>query len=305
MPDNIGNKVCLLHFKAVCWGGTKTLPNSVVEGLTGLQNTPWLTFTGRKSLVEPGRLEQIKNVIRLTRQRIKRYSLPFPVTSVQLLSLDAAESLRPYLEEMKAVFGQLVETFAGNYMDAIMEAEINLGEHFQHWNYPQEIRSKFSFDWHFMLLPGAGAMISEEVQEEEMKKFTDLMAEARRLAVIGLRKQFAVIVSHLVKELSANESGRRKVIKNDVFDRLLNFFDEFKSKNIFQDEELARLVEEAQTAMSGLDEADDLSQNWLGRHLQEQFSTLRDRVNEAIVDRPRRLIRPPAPPLESPAAGSG
>jgi len=295
------NGVCLLHFKAACWSGTKALPEPVVERLTGRENTPWLVFKGRKSLVFPDRFQMIKNIIRLTRQRIKRHCLPFPVTGIHLLSRDAAESLRPALEELKNVFGQQVEEFAGNYRDAVVEAENKLGEHFQHWNYPQDIRSKFSFDWHFMQLPGGS--ISEEVQAEEMRKYNDLMEEARKMAVAGLRKQFAVIVSRLVKDLSANESGRGKEIKADVFDRLLNFFDEFKSKNIFQDEELSKLVEEAQMVMSGLDASDDLSQEWLGRHLNEQFSTLNERLSEAIVDRPRRLIRPRAP--EGSSAGDG
>ena len=277
------------------------MPEQVVERLTGRANTPWLSFKGRKSLVFPDRLELIKNIIRQTRQRIKGRCLPFPVTGVHLLSRDAAESLRPALEEMKDIFGRQVEEFEESYREAIVEAENNLGEHFAHWDYPRDIRSKFSFDWHFILLPGAG--VSEDVQDEEMRKYKDLMDEARKLAVAGLRKQFAVIVSRLVKDLSAKESGRGKVVKADVFDRLLNFFDEFKSKNIFQDEELSKLVEEAQTAMSGLDASDDLSQKWLGQHLQEQFSTLNERLGEAIVDKPRRLIRPQAPAGSS--AGDG
>ena len=300
MPDHI-EMPCFLQFKAVCWRGAKALPEGVVESLTGRPNTPFFSFRAVKSLVAPTRLDQLKNIVGLARRRIKRYCLPFPVPAVHLLSKAAIDSLQPYLEEMKAGFDRLVAEFEENYPEAIMEAEANLGEHFQLWDYPVEIKTRFSFDWRFMRLPWSAGFVSPEVQDEEIQKYTDLMAEARTLAVAGLRKQFAVIVSHLVKELSPDGKGRIKAIKKDVFDRLLDFFDEFRQKNIFQDEELSQLVAEAQMAMSGLDEADDLSQSWLGRHLQEQFSALQERIDEAIIDRPRRLIRPRDLP-DSPAS---
>jgi len=78
-------------------------------------------------------------------------------------------------------------------------------------DYPLDIRSKFKFDWRFLTLdvPGKGSILSPEVYERAKASFESMMTEARDLAAIALREEFAEIVSGLVDKLTVTAVNSR------------------------------------------------------------------------------------------------
>jgi predicted HTH transcriptional regulator len=127
--------------------------------------------------------------------------------------------------------------------------------------------------------------------EAERQKFTSLMEEARELAMVSLREEFAGIVSHLVERLAENGEDKPKILRNGMFEKFQEFLENFTARNIFQDNTLSDLVTQARQCLSGLDGQTVKTNGWLKNTLAEEMAKLKTQITSAIEEMPRRYIR--------------
>ena len=284
---------CLLHWQVRCWSGTKALMPVQVEALCNNPLPEWLNFKGKKHLIAPEHLEQPRAIARDIRREIRKKCLPFPIRSLCLVPRAYLAFLEDKLRTGKEAFQQAVQIIADTYADAILEAGHHLGRYFFHSDYPSNIAGKYSMEWFFYMFPGSGSgsVITAEEYEAQRQQFTHVMDNMRALAVAALRKEFADIVAHLVKRLAPKADGTRMMVRHDMFDRFQAFFAEFHNRNIFQDEELTRLVERAQGILSGVAGGNLGEDAWLRESVVESLSGIKEQIDEALVAEPRRRIR--------------
>ena len=86
------------------------------------------------------------------------------------------------------------------------------------------------------------------------------MEETRELATVALREEFAGIVRHMVERLSGEEDGKPKKFKNSMMEKMGEFLDSFGDRNLFADDKLAELVDQARDVVNGLS-TDELRQD--------------------------------------------
>jgi hypothetical protein len=199
------------------------------------------------------------------------------------------EALKGYQGE----FSRQVGKFISGYEQERLEARQTLGELFNATDYPIDVAAKFRFEWRFLTMdvPGKSTILSAEVYEREREKFVAMMEETRELAIGALREEFAGIIHHMADRLSGEDDGKPKRFKSSMLEKMHEFLGCFDERNLFDDESLAELVNRAREVVSGVS-ADNLREHESLRiRIAKEVTHLRDNIDKAMEDIPRRRIR--------------
>jgi len=282
-------KSCLLQFSVKSWQCSKVIDQNVMRLKMGNQSE-WLR--GRKYLINPDLLGQIHTAIHQARNVIQRHSLPFPISSIYLIPKESLKFLDERLEQYKERFWHKVNEFVPQYMPAREEAKVELGELYNDDDYPENITKRFNFEWRYLILgiPGKSSVLTPEIYEREKEKFQNLMDETRELALSALREEFGDVVGHLVGRLNEN-GGKPKIFKGNMFNKLHEFLDEFGTRNLFQDDVLKDLADQARSIISGTNTFSLQYNQPLREKIQQDMLGLKEAINESITDIPRRKLR--------------
>jgi hypothetical protein len=171
-------------------------------------------------------------------------------------------------------------------------AMTSLGDLFSEEDYPLQVEKRFSLAWRFIVLDvpnGKSGILSPEIYEREKEKFIQTMEEARTLAIESLREEFATMVERITERFTNPGDGKPRVFKNATVQSFYEFFETFKERNIFRDEQLAQLVEKAQAVLGGAS-ADSIRTN---ERLKETIRGGMAEIETAMavsLERPRRRI---------------
>ena len=282
-------KACLLNFTVKSWQCSKAIDQNVMKLKMG-HDSEWLR--GRKYLINPDLLGQIHTAIHQARNTIQRYSLPFPITSICLIPKESISLVDGRLQHYKSNFWEKVNAFIPQYLPAREEAQKELGELYRDDDYPEDIESRFNFEWRYLefSVPGKATVLSPEIYEREKEKFLTLMDETRELALKALRKEFSEVIKLLVERLE-EKNGKPKIIKETMFNKLNQFLDEMTTRSLFKDESLKQLAEQARSIIGGTNAFSLQFNKPLREKMHDDMQTLKTAIDESIVDLPRRKLR--------------
>ena len=77
-----------------------------------------------------------------------------------------------------------------------------------------------------------------------------MMEETRDIAASALREDFSQVLESLVKKLHGKNGDKPKKLSDSMFNKLEEFLDEFSVKNIFRDEKLTELTQQARNIIN-------------------------------------------------------
>ena len=237
--EKVFKKACLIQLTSSVWMGSKMLDQNYMNKVSA--NSEWLR--GRKFLINPELLGPLHTSSHQSRDLVKRYSLPFPITGLYLIPKESLSFVDERLKFQKEKYEEKVEAFIACYDVAREEAKRHLGELFNESDYPLDIRTKFKFDWRFLASRRSDQgkhLVAGNLSKRGRKIFA-MMSEARDLAAITLREEFADIVAGLVDKLGST-SSQPKTIKSSMFNSLHEFINDLTTKNIFDDKKLMELA---------------------------------------------------------------
>ena len=290
MKNDIFKKACLIQLTSSVWQCSRVLNQKVMAEKIGQDNK---FLVGRKYLIEPTLLGPVKTAVQQARKTVQRHSLPFPITSIYLVPKEALTEIDERLQYFKERFWQKVQDFEALYGSAKEEAAAVLGSDlFNEADYPTDILSKFKLDWRYFELstPAKSRILSPEIYEREKEKFASLMEETREMAMIALRNEFSNVVSNLVERLTNND-GKPKMVSNAMFNKLNEFLNDFSTRNIFEDEELVGIIEQAKSVVSGVSPYGLKYNDVLQKKITKGMSEVNEAINASIEEIPRRRIK--------------
>lgn len=293
MKTDIFQEACLLRLKTSCWQGSRMLAPAVMEKIG---NSEWVR--GRKHLISPAALNPIRAVVSRARKDMERQSLPFPVVGLTLVPKEQLSRIEDCLSKHRTDYWREVAKFEAHFEEAREAARENLGDLFCEADYPINIRGRFGFEWQYFTLdvPGKVGVLSPEIYRREKEKFYAMMDETRELAVAALRQEFADHVSHIVERLTRSADGKPKIFKNCMVEKIQAYLDVFDARNLFGDEQLAELVEQAKSIVGGVSPESIRENVWLKNSIAEGMGKIKQTIDQAIIDLPRRKIRLPDGP---------
>jgi len=284
----IFQKACLIQLSTSVWQGCCKLEEGVLKRVG--KNSDWLR--GSKDLINPDLLGPVRKIANQARNEIRKHALPFPINSVYLVSKEALTGIDEKLQQYKKEFWDKVHDFELLFEMAKEEARGYLGDLYNEADYPMDILRKFHFDWRFLILevPGKSTVLPPEIYEREKEKFQTLMEETRELAISALREEFGQIVHRLAEKLD-KDSAQPKIIKSAMFSRLRDFLDDFGARNIFEDEVLVELSQQARALIDGVSPAGIKRNDVMRQKIKNEMNDLKSAIDAAMEDMPRRKIR--------------
>ncbi len=286
--ENMFEKGCLIQLSISKWGGVKKISDSQLAEMTEVHE--WLTAT--KKLVDPESLKPICKVGNAARSYLTSVSLPFPIQGMVFIPKEMITRVDQKLEEFKTEFHQSVDTFLRDYDNLRETAMVCLGDLFNDVDYPVRVEKKFSFAWRFIILDvpdGKSGILSPEVYEREKEKFIQTMEEARSMAVESLREEFASMVERITERFTQNGDSKPKVFKNATVESFYEYFETFKERNIFKDDQLAQLVERAHAVLGGVSAESIRTDEGLKENIRKGMAEIEGAMATALA-RPRRKI---------------
>ncbi len=286
--ENMFEKGCLIQLSISKWGGVKKIDNNKLAEM--IEAHEWLTAT--KKLVDPESLKPICKVGNAARSYLTSVSLPFPIQGMVFIPKEMITRVDNRLEEFKGEFNQSVNVFIRDYDRLRNTAMAYLGDLFNEVDYPYQVEKKFSFAWRFIILDvpgGKSGILSPEVYEREKEKFIQTMEEARGMAIESLREEFASMVERITERFAESADGKPKIFKNGTVESFYEFFETFKERNIFRDEELSQLVERAQAVMGDVSAENIRTNNHLKENIRAGMAEIENAMATSLA-RPRRKI---------------
>lgn len=285
--QNIFEKGCLVQLSVSQWGAAKKIDKRKIAEMV---NSPeWVRAS--KKLVDPEALKPIAKIANKARSYLTSLSLPFPINGMLFIPKDLISKVDVKLQEFKDDFDYEVRKFLTDYPELRSLAMTYLEDLFNEMDYPVDVVSKFGFAWRFIMMdvPGNSGILSPEVYEREKEKFVQTMEEARQLAIESLREEFANMVERITERFTNGVDGKPKVFKNTTVNSFYEFFENFKERNIFKDEDLTELVDRAQAILGGTSAKTIRENGYVKERIRSGMETVEDAMAE-LFDRPRRKI---------------
>lgn len=286
--ENMFEKGCLVQLSISKWGGVKKIDDNKLAEM--VNHHEWLTAT--KKLVDPESLKPICKVGNAARSYLAGISLPFPIQGMVFAPKEMISRVDKRLEEFKEEFNQAVALFVRDYDRLRETATAYLGDLFNEVDYPLQVEKKFLLAWRFIILDvpnGKSGILSPEIYEREKEKFIQTMEEARTLAIESLREEFSSMVDRITERFSESADGKTKVFKSATVKNFYEFFETFKERNIFRDDQLAQLVEKAQAVLGGISAESIRTNEGLKESIRAGMAEVETAMAEGLI-RPRRKI---------------
>lgn len=219
-------------------------------------------------------------------------------TGIYQIRPDAASEINEYLEEKKAERVKLVEAFVEAYSETKSMDRKRLGPQFRETDYPPEdvLRSKFQFSWRFFTMgpPSDLEKIDPKLFAQEKERIADLIEEAKIAGLCLIREAFKELVDHLVEKLTPDADGTRKRFFASNIEKVREFFEAFKLRDIANDKDLEALVGKAKDLLEGIDAKQIRTSNELASQVKTGFAKIQKNIDTMIKKGPKRKIDPSA-----------
>lgn len=227
-------------------------------------------------------------------------SVPYPEPGLRLIRQDRIATFDQQMHDYQDDLREAVEDLQQEYGEIREAAKQRLGELYCVSDYPDSLTDLFAVEWDFPSVepPDYLRQLSPEIYEQERTRITARFDEAVRLAEEAFTSELARLVSHLTERLAGTEDGQPKVFRDTAVTRLQEFFTRFQSLSIHSDVELDRLVEQAQSILSGVGPQALRETSNLRQHVATQLSVVQSALDGLMVNRPRRAIIRPSRPEE-------
>lgn len=287
--ENMFREAALLQLTATCWQLDKKLPQSM---LADVGNVDFLR--GRKLLLAPDSTALIKQHIGKARNYLRKISLPFPIKGCVLVPKKLIPEIQEHLKEIKWHYNSAVEDFLYWYPQTVKDAKDSLGELFDECDYPTQemIKNKFRFQWRYITIgPSVSRVLPPSIYKEEVKKFQELMEQARSEAITALREEFVDLVTNIADKLQNHDDGKPRRLRDAAVENLKQFLDNFSSRNIFEDAQLSELVEQCRGIISNTNANAIRGNTHVREEVHLQMEKILAGIDASLEDLPRRRLR--------------
>ena len=185
-------------------------------------------------------------------------------------------------------------------------ARRSLGRLYDPADYPPSVRGLFGVDWDFPAVepPNYLMRLSPEIYQQEQERVARRFEEAVTLAEQAFASEFSKLVAHLTERLSGTD-GEKKVFRDSAVNNLREFFDRFRYLSVRSNEDLEKLVDQAQQVIGGVAPQELRDSDALRQDVTRQLSGVQAALDGMLVNQPRRRILRSQPSNNGASHGTG
>ena len=281
-----------VHF--TWWGTHKTLTNQQKEEVGIAHSADSRLLTAGKKLIDT-RHDAFRKLTSL-RTRVINYwrgtTLPFTEPGIRLLRQSDVEIFVHAMQGFREELHEAEQDLNAAFDQIKQDARQRLGRLFDPRDYPDIIRGLFDVSWDFPTIepPSYLMRISPENYQQEQERVARQFSQAVELAEQAFIGEFTKLVGHLAQRLQDDGSGERKVFRDTAVTNLLEFFERFRHLSIRSNDDLEKLVEQAQDLVRGVQPQTLRTNDQMRQQIAEQMGQVQNSLDSMLVDRPRRRI---------------
>ena len=222
----------------------------------------------------------------------KECSLPYPEPGIRLIRQDHVETFDRQMHSFARELEEAVQDLERCYDELRQAAQARLGLLFNPADYPDSLSGLFAIEHDYPSIepPAYLRQLSPELYRQECQRVQSRFDEAVRLAEQAFIEELSRLIDHLTERLTGEEDGRPRIFRDTVVTNLSDFFERFRNLNIHSNEQLDELVQHARRVLQGVDPQQLRDQQWLRQHTSSQMSSIQARLDQLMVERPRRNI---------------
>ena len=222
----------------------------------------------------------------------KENSLPYPEPVIRLIRQDHVEDFDQQMHGFARELEGAVRDLEGCYDELRQAAQDRLGLLFNPADYPDSLSGLFAIqhDYPSVEPPAYLRQLSPELYRQECQRVQARFDEAVGLAEQAFMEELSRLIDHLTERLTGEEDGKPRIFRDTVVTNLTDFFERFRRLNIRSNDQLDELVQNARSVIQGVEPQQLRNQHWLRQHTSSQMSVIQARLDQLMVDRPRRNI---------------
>ena len=281
----IQNAVMLI-FTTHSWGNRKKADTKKIE-----TNAEKSFLSLSKRLIDSDKYKSILNFQSEVYNWINKNAVPsFFLRGSYLFNISMVEEVEQYLKVQSDILKEKVKPLLSEYEQKIAEAEQKLGDQFNFSDYPNldVLKSSFSFSWKWTIFDIPEGL-PEKIFQEEKLKAENMWRESAEQISLCLRQAFIELIKHANSMLEPNADGKTKAFKNSSFDNIDEFISTFKNRNIVDDKELEKLVEQARKVLTNINDPQQLKKDKQMKEIvSKNFSEITSKLDEMIAIKPSR-----------------
>ncbi len=219
-------------------------------------------------------------------------TLPYPEPGLRLIRQDRVTAFDEQLQTYRAALATAVTELDDRFHELQQQARRRLGSLFHAGDYPASLRDAFQVEWEFPALtpPDYLRQLNPELYERECARLQARFEQAVTLAEEAFTSEFSQLVSHLCERLSGNDDGSPKIFRDSAVTGLGDFFERFRSLSVRSNADLDRLIDQARQITRGLAPQELRDRPPLRQQIATELSAVQSRLDQLLVDRPRRHI---------------
>ena len=248
-------------------------------------------FSARKTLVQSKHLDALRTLRGIVRNHVVYHYTQDFAGELKYLSTPAYFEFHPVITDYQQQFWEGVEAFMDEYQDAIIEAQLDLGDAFNHADYPteDELRAKFKFNVNY--LPIADAQhwaldVERGVMDELTTQLDEFMAEREGKRMREIWDKLQKPLANMVEKLDYQSDDDKKVFQSTLVDNVLKIVDVMRLANITGDSQMTAIQTRLENALRSVTAEALREDDSLRRHVHKEASdALRD-TQKAIESLP-------------------
>ena len=219
-------------------------------------------------------------------------TLPFVEPGMRLIRRQQITEFNERMTEYREQLAIAVSELEQHFDELVQQARQRLGDLFNASDYPADLADAFAIEWDFpsVSTPEYLRSVSPELYEAECQRVRARFDEAVSLAENAFAEELAQLVTHLAERLSGGEDGQPKVFRDSAVNNLREFFDRFRRLNIRSDDDLERLVTDAESVIAGVSPQGLRDRQSLRQAVNAQLREVTESLDDWMTDRPRRNI---------------
>lgn len=251
--------------------------------------------SAHKRLLQSEELDRIISLQGAARRSVQRFAVTCSAVRYgrYVVPIGLVDKVEETIDEYRRALDGAVNALIEAYPRIIENDKVELGALFDPKDYPGDDALRQSFgiesDWEATSVPVALKQIKKSLFERERTKAQRKWSEASDEIRTALRAGFVDLVSRLGERLTPSPDGKRTVLKGSLVEGLQEFLALFDAKNLSDDRELKRLVDQARALVDGVSPDDLRKSDDVRSEIRDGLRSITNAATELVEVRSRKI----------------
>jgi hypothetical protein len=248
-----------------------------------------------KEILRSARLTALRAHDRMIRNYIRSKSVPsFYRGGFYLVAVGAVPEIDAGIQAMLSTRRGLVQSFLEEYPSLVEKAQDSLKGVYDLRDYPSvgQVEAAFTVDTRYLSFstPSTLKGISADIFKRESENMRQSIQSATEEITQLLRTQAHELLAHMVERLEPDADGKPKVFKASMVTNITDFLDNFDIRNVADDAELAQIMGNVRSLLSGVDAKQLRTQEGAREAIRAQVGQIAMKLDGMVVKKPKRAV---------------